>query len=1229
MGVAALAPGPAKAPPAKAPAAARPPVNANAPKRSLAPPTCACGASAGFSGRCSACDRVSLSPRPPGGEKPKPDGDTFGLRSAAAAGPVVVREVSPVRVQTQMRVSSPNDPAEQEASAVGKAIMRMPDPADEARVSPPAVTHRDTGAAQRDAAAGGKVADPSIVEALGAHSSSGAPLPDEMREFMQPRFRADFRNVRIHTDDHAGRLAAQLGARAFTIGRDIYFGRGQFQPDRPEGWELVAHELTHTIQQGGAAHAPVAPPKAAAPISKPAAPAAAPPAKAPAPSAGPAAKPAPVATAPTQPKVAAPPVNPPPARRPAAPAPAAAPAASQRDARTAAPAAKATPAPAATRVAVKSSPSIQRGLISEALDYIADHANDIPGFRLLTLVLGVNPINMSPVDRSAANVMRAIVELLPGGFILRMALDNAGVFEKAGAWVGEQLDTLAIAGAALKQALMDFLNSLSWGDVFHPGDVWDRAKRIFTEPIDRIIAFVKNLASGLLKLIKDAILLPLAKLAEGTRGWDLLIAVLGQNPITGEKVEPTAEVLIGGFLKLIGQEEVWENMKKANAIERAWAWLQTTMSELVALVSGIPGRFKDAFESLTISDVILVVGAFQKVAGVFASFAIDFISWAGNALWELLKIIFQVVSPGLLEYLQKTGQALKSILKDPLPFVRNLVAAGKLGLSNFKDHFVEHLQNALINWLTDSMKGVYIPKALTLVEFGKFALSILGVSWGQIRAKIVKALGANGETIMKALETGFDIVVALVSGGITAAWELIKKELTNLKDMVIDGIVGFVTDSIVEVAIPKLVSLLIPGAGFISAIISIYDTIKFFVEKLSQIIQVVKAFVDSIVAIASGQIAPAAQKVEDALEGALTTVISFLANFLHLGNVAKKILDVVHKVQSYVDKALDKAVAFVVSKAKLFLSKAKTAAAGLFGWGAVKSNFTDEDGESHTISVDEKGGDARLMIASTPQPAQAFLDVFLKGQSAKYLQANAVKIQAVRTAIADANTTIKAITDGEKAGKTEAQLKPLQQTLLGKNVTLSAALSALVGPDPLVGEARKHYLLEGVTGTYSSIPKPSGDDLTADHQPQAAILQAAAEFSYFSDTGQLATRADSRAAEGFAINLSTTRHKAGETYGSKGKVTKQDFLDRVKPLVKGKKAAEQRHIVIGQIKKDMVRDADAMIGIAKPDPKASHWDDVLPRTDDKQRVPVIKDISARIIAGEAQIKAQDFSSLEN
>ncbi len=293
MGLTALAPTPAKPAAAKAPAAARSPTHVTQPKRTLASPTCECGSAAGFSGRCAECDRVSLTPRRGAGPEethqsetskwetsgersharpptPGPAAGALALRPAAPVKPTTVREVSPVRVQTQMRVSSPSDPAEQEAASTGKAIMRMPEP-DDARAPPPATSHRDTGVVQRDAAPGShRHADPQVLDQLRSSSSSGSPLPRDMQSFMEPRFKADFSSVRIHTDQHAAALSAQLGARAFTIGRDIYFARGEFRPDRPEGWELVAHELTHTLQQGGAAHAPVAPPKAPAP-AKPAA----------------------------------------------------------------------------------------------------------------------------------------------------------------------------------------------------------------------------------------------------------------------------------------------------------------------------------------------------------------------------------------------------------------------------------------------------------------------------------------------------------------------------------------------------------------------------------------------------------------------------------------------------------------------------------------------------------------------------------------------------------------------------------------------------------------------------------------------------------------------------------------------------------------------------------------------------------------------------------------------
>jgi len=79
----------------------------------------------------------------------------------------------------------------------------------------------------------------------------GQPLPPGTREFMEPRFGADLGGVRVHHHSDSHRLNEQLGARAFTLGNDIFFGHGQYQPETTAGRRLLAHELTHTLQQRG------------------------------------------------------------------------------------------------------------------------------------------------------------------------------------------------------------------------------------------------------------------------------------------------------------------------------------------------------------------------------------------------------------------------------------------------------------------------------------------------------------------------------------------------------------------------------------------------------------------------------------------------------------------------------------------------------------------------------------------------------------------------------------------------------------------------------------------------------------------------------------------------------------------------------------------------------------------------------------------------------------------
>ncbi|MCL4298025.1 MAG: peptidoglycan recognition protein family protein [Anaerolineae bacterium] len=92
---------------------------------------------------------------------------------------------------------------------------------------------------------------PGVESHISASRGGGEPLAGQVRAFAERRFGVDFGRVRVHTDARSNQVARALNAQAFTSGRDIYFSAGSYQPTTPDGKRLLAHELTHTVQQAG------------------------------------------------------------------------------------------------------------------------------------------------------------------------------------------------------------------------------------------------------------------------------------------------------------------------------------------------------------------------------------------------------------------------------------------------------------------------------------------------------------------------------------------------------------------------------------------------------------------------------------------------------------------------------------------------------------------------------------------------------------------------------------------------------------------------------------------------------------------------------------------------------------------------------------------------------------------------------------------------------------------
>ena len=170
------------------------------------------------------------------------------------------------RLQARLTVGPSNDVYEREADRVADAVMRMPE-ADERiqRMCPECEEEIQRQAADeleeeelRAKSLPGKAAPgetPEVSDPVEARIRSlrggGRPLPEATRAFFEPRFGESFAGVRVHDDARAQTLARAVDARAFTVGRDVVFGAGQLAPETTSGKRLLAHELTHVVQQTG------------------------------------------------------------------------------------------------------------------------------------------------------------------------------------------------------------------------------------------------------------------------------------------------------------------------------------------------------------------------------------------------------------------------------------------------------------------------------------------------------------------------------------------------------------------------------------------------------------------------------------------------------------------------------------------------------------------------------------------------------------------------------------------------------------------------------------------------------------------------------------------------------------------------------------------------------------------------------------------------------------------
>lgn len=386
------------------------------------------------------------------------------------------------------------------------------------------------------------------------------------------------------------------------------------------------------------------------------------------------------------------------------------------------------------------------------------------------------------------------------------------------------------------------------------------------------------------------------------------------NAITLEiaTAKAAVEVYVKGLepsLQAIGVSSAKEVMKKFESLEKSIEQKQE------ALTNGLANKYADGVSSLE--------AQFKEVMDSRKS-------WLDKAYDAVVGVITEILNllADLKKALEQAAEYAGQIIKKPKQFFNNLVVGATIGFNNFVKNIKKHLINGALEWVTGEMSsaGITLPKEFDFKGILSIILQVLGISVAKVKEIATKVIGLK---YVSMLEKGVDIgknvggKVLKIFGiikkeGIIGLWEFIKEEFHDLKEKLMEEARNFIIVKIVQTAVAKLIAMLVPGAGFISAIKSLIDFILTLFAKARAIVNIIMGIIATFGQILAGNVSKVSTMIEDTLAKFLGMAITFLAAILGLGNVGRKMNEI---IQKKIKDPITKTITKIMEKLKMAMTK--------------------------------------------------------------------------------------------------------------------------------------------------------------------------------------------------------------------------------------------------------------------------------------------------------------------
>ncbi len=401
----------------------------------------------------------------------------------------------------------------------------------------------------------------------------------------------------------------------------------------------------------------------------------------------------------------------------------------------------------------------------------------------------------------------------------------------------------------------------------------------------------------------------------------------------------------------------------------------------------------------------------------------------------------------LVQIVANAAQAFSDILMDPIGFLGNLLRSMWQGATQFFGNIFTHLFGGITGWLFGQIEeaGLTPPDITSFRSVLGFAFDLLGLTLENIWRILAEHVGQPMvERIRGAIEFAsgaWEFIQVAVTEGLPGLWRMIQERISDLWNIVLDSVVGWVNTAIIATGTRWLLSLL-DATGItpvINSLIAIYRAIESFAQYIREMLEIVNSVVAGIAEIAQGMIQTAADYLETTMADAIPIVVGFLANQFGLGRLGERVRELVESIRERVNGALDWIIGNAVRVGRGFLDMVRSGVAAVRHWWDNRKSFRDSEGASHELYFQSERGD--LIVESTPTPVGTFLNgLVIPEEDPARVQKENHKTQAQR-----AHQDISRIKQDLSRQAEGADTSDLQSQLNQKMDELATHLTPLLG----------------------------------------------------------------------------------------------------------------------------------------------------------------------------------------